>query len=104
MCRYRWTMIAWTYQYICVNLFFEGSSKTSEISQILFLLIKLVYLLRTPSYTIIKSCLTRISPRNRRIIRSSDCFCFLSFKTIHHVDYAPNSFITCPTYCIPWRP
>lgn len=54
----------------------------------------------------IRACLTRISPRNWRTvwIWISHCFYFLTFDIAHHVDYAPNSFITSPTYCIPRRP
>ena len=45
VCRYWWTMAAWADQYIGVNLCFEGSNKASKESQVLFLLIKQVYLL-----------------------------------------------------------
>jgi len=58
MCRYRWTVSAWIDQYICVNLCFEGCNKASQENQVLLLLIKLFYLLRTPSDTIFK-CLQR---------------------------------------------
>lgn len=50
-----------------------------------------------------RACLTRIMVRWRRrgigIIH-----CFIRFKLVHHVENAPGSFITGPTYGIPRWP